>query len=51
MITFEIWTKNAQEAQKIQEELQTEGFKNITPYIGLSGEYYDSWIDQLLRTK
>ena len=51
VITFEIWTNNAKESQKIQEELQTEGFKNITPYIGISGEYYDSCIDQLLRSK
>ena len=39
------------EAKKIEQELQTEGYKNITPYIGISGEYYDSWIDQLLRSK
>ncbi|MFX1457436.1 MAG: winged helix-turn-helix transcriptional regulator [Promethearchaeota archaeon] len=51
MITFETWTNTPLESQKIQEELQTEGFKNITPYIGLSGEYYDSWIDRLVRTK
>ncbi|MFW9782597.1 MAG: winged helix-turn-helix transcriptional regulator [Candidatus Heimdallarchaeota archaeon] len=51
MVTFEILTKHAKESQKIQEELQTEGFKNITPYVGISGEYYDNWLDQLLRTK
>ncbi|MFW9946946.1 MAG: winged helix-turn-helix transcriptional regulator [Promethearchaeota archaeon] len=51
IITLEIWTRTAQESQKIQEQLQTEGFKDIVPYIALSGEYYDCWMDQLLRTK
>jgi len=51
MITLETWAKNAQDAHRIQEELQNEGFKDITPYIALSGNYYDCWVDQLLRTK
>jgi len=51
LITLETWSKTAQESQKIQEELQTEGFKDIIPHIALSGNYYDCWIDQLLRTK
>ena len=50
-ITMYIWTKSTQESQKIQEELQTEGFKDIVPYIALSSDFYDCWIDQLLRTK
>jgi len=49
--TMYIWTRNIQESQKIQEELQTEGFKDIIPYIALSGNSYDCWVDQLLRTK
>jgi len=51
MITLETWAKTAQESQKIQKELQTEGFKNITPYIAYTGDYYNIWVDQLLRTK
>jgi len=51
MITLQTWAKTAQESQRIQEELQTEGFKDIIPHIALSGNYYDCWIDQLLRTK
>ncbi len=51
MITLQIWSKTGQESQKIQEELQNEGFKDIIPQILLSGEYYDCWVDQLLRTK
>lgn len=50
-ITLETWATNAHESQKIQEELQSEGFKDITPYIAYSGNYYDCWVDQLLRTK
>ena len=50
-ITMYTWTKNPQESQKIQEKLQTEGFKDIIPYIALSGNNYDCWVDQLLRTK
>jgi len=46
-----IWTKTPQDSQKIQEELQTEGFKDIVPHIFFSMKYYDCWIDQLLRTK
>ena len=51
LITLEIFAKTAQESQRIQEELQTEGFKDIIPHIALSGDYYDCWVDQLLRTK
>ncbi|GAG99561.1 unnamed protein product, partial [marine sediment metagenome] len=43
-----IWGKTVQELYKIQEELQTEGFKNVIPYLYLSLKYYDCWIDQLL---
>jgi DNA-binding Lrp family transcriptional regulator len=50
-LTMFIWTKTAQDSQKVQEELQTEGFKDIIPHIFLSSKYYNCWIDQLLRTK
>jgi len=46
-----VWTRTAQDSQKIQEQLQTEGFKDIVPHIFLSSRYYDTWIDQMLRTK
>ncbi|MFW9825859.1 MAG: AsnC family protein, partial [Candidatus Thorarchaeota archaeon] len=49
--TLHIWTKTAQESHKIQEELQNEGFKNIVPHIFLTANWYECWIDQLLRTK
>ncbi|MHA2288563.1 MAG: AsnC family transcriptional regulator [Promethearchaeota archaeon] len=51
LITMKIWAKTAQDSQKIQEELQKEGFKDIVPYIFLSSKHYDCWLDQLLRTK
>ena len=50
-ITVNTWAKNADDSMKIQEELQTEGFKDIIPHIYLSAEWYDCWVDQLLRTK
>ena len=34
-----------------KKSLQNEEFKDVIPHIGLSGDYYDCWIDQLLRTK
>ncbi len=51
IITLQTWAKTAHESQIIQKELQTEGFKDITTFIALSGEYFDCWIDQLLRSK
>ena len=50
-IQMHTWTKTAQESHKIQEELQTEGFKDVVSHIFLYINYYDCWIDQLLRTK
>ncbi|MHA2390496.1 MAG: AsnC family transcriptional regulator [Promethearchaeota archaeon] len=50
-ITLFTWAKNAQESHKIQEELQTEGFKDIIPRIYFSATWYECWVDQLLRTK
>lgn len=49
--TLHTWALNAQESQRIQEELQNEGFKDIIPRIFLSAKWYECWIDQLLRTK
>ena len=48
--TMHTWAKTSKEAQTIQEDLQTEGFKNIIPRIVLYGNYYDCWVDQLLRS-
>jgi DNA-binding Lrp family transcriptional regulator len=50
-IIMTTWTKTAQESQRIQEKLQTEGFKDVIPNIFLTAMYYDSWVDQLLRIK
>jgi len=50
-IIMTTWTKSAQESQRIQEKLQTEGFKDVIPNIFLTTIYYDCWVDQLLRTK
>ncbi len=49
--TMYIWTRNIQDSQKINEELQGKGFKDIIPIIFLTSNYYDTWVDQLLRTK
>ncbi len=51
LITMTTWTKTVQESQRIQEKLQTEGFKDVIPNIFLTMGYYDCWVDQLLRTK
>ncbi|MFX1468285.1 MAG: winged helix-turn-helix transcriptional regulator [Promethearchaeota archaeon] len=45
------WTTNIQDSQKINEELQNKGFKDIIPIIFLTSNNYDCWVDQLLRTK
>ncbi|MBY8986239.1 MAG: winged helix-turn-helix transcriptional regulator [Candidatus Lokiarchaeota archaeon] len=50
-ITLHTWARNTQESQKIQEELQKEGFKDVIPHIFLSAKWYECWIDQLVRTK
>ncbi len=48
LITF---TRSSKNSQIIQEELLTEGFKDIIPHIFISIKWYDCWVDQLLRTK
>ncbi len=50
-ITMHTWAKTSRDSQKIQEDLQNEGFKDVIPQIILFGDYYDCWVDQLLRTK
>ncbi len=44
-------TKTSKDSQRIQKELQTEGFKDMIPRIFFSIKWYDCWVDQLLRTK
>ena len=51
LITLHMWAKNTQDAQKIQEELHTEGFKDVIPHIFIDAKWFDCWVDQLLRTK
>lgn len=50
-IEMHTWTKTVQELHKIQEELQTEGFKNVIPHMFINVRYFDCWIDQLLGAK
>ncbi len=50
-ITIHTWTKSSKDSQGIQEAIQDEGFKDVIPHIVLYGNYYDCWVDQLLRTK
>ena len=50
-ITLFTWAKNTQESHRIQEDLQKEGFKDVIPYIYLSANWYECWVDQLLRAK
>jgi len=51
LITLDLWAKNPQDSRRIQEELQNEGFKDVIPYIVINENWYDCWVDQLLRTK
>jgi len=51
LITMHTWAKNTQDAQKIQEELLTEGFKDVFPHIFIDANWFDCWVDKLLRTK
>ena len=51
MISLKIWANTARESEEIQNGLQSLGFKDIIPHIGISGDFFDCWIDQLLRTK
>ncbi|NVM37353.1 MAG: winged helix-turn-helix transcriptional regulator [Candidatus Lokiarchaeota archaeon] len=51
LITLHTWAKSTQDAQRIQEELHTEGFKDVIPHIFIDAKWYDCWVDQLLRTK
>jgi DNA-binding Lrp family transcriptional regulator len=44
-------TRTSKNSQIIQEEMQTESFKDIIPHIFLSIKWYDCWVDQLLRSK
>jgi DNA-binding Lrp family transcriptional regulator len=50
-LTLHTWAENSQESQKIQEELQTEGFKDVIPHIFLSAKWYECWVDHLVRSK
>ena len=44
-------TRTSKESQRIQEELQPEGFKDVIPQIFLNVNWFECWVDQLLRTK
>jgi Lrp/AsnC family leucine-responsive transcriptional regulator len=51
LILLSTLTKTSKGTYRIQEELHTEGFKDIIPQIFLSVKWYDCWVDELLRTK
>jgi len=44
-------TRTSKDSQRIQEEMQTERFKDVVPHIFFSVKWYDCWVDQLLRSK
>lgn len=50
-ILLDIWTKTPRDSQLIQEELHSEGFKDVVPHVLLSISWYECWIDQFLQTK
>ncbi len=51
ILTMEVVTKSTFSSQKIQQELQADGYKQVLPRIWIYGKYYDHWIDQLVRSK
>ncbi len=51
LLTMHTWTRSAQDMQKITRDLQTEGFKDVMPFILLGGRYYNCWIDDLAIQK
>jgi len=44
-------TRTSKDSQRIQEEMQTERFKDVIPHIFFSIKWYECWVDQLLRSK
>ncbi len=51
LILFITTTKSSNETQKLQEEFQTEGFKDVVPNVFFSIKWYECWVDELLKTK
>lgn len=49
--TLHTWTKTANASHRLQLELQTEGFKDVTSHILVSAKWGECWVDQLLKTK
>jgi DNA-binding Lrp family transcriptional regulator len=50
-ILLELWTKTPRDSQLKQEELQTEGFKDVVPHIFMSISWHTTWVDQYLAAK
>jgi len=50
-MTITAWTKTARDSRILQKELQSEGFKDITPHIFLSIKWYQCWVDHILKTQ
>ena len=50
-LSFYIWTIKLQDSQKINKELHGMGFKDIIPFIFLNSNFYETWVEQLLRIK
>lgn len=50
-ILLEIWTQSPRENQKIIEQLQESGFKDITPHILLSISWHTNWMDKMLQDR
>jgi len=51
LILFCTLTRTSKDSQRIQEEMEPEGFKDVIPHIFISIKWYDCWVDQLLRAK
>ena len=51
IITMEVVTASTYESQLIQQELQKDGYNQVVPRIWIYGKYYETWIDELVKSK
>jgi DNA-binding Lrp family transcriptional regulator len=50
-IALETWSRTAAESYQLQNDLHNEGFTDLSPRIIISGDYFETWLDQLIRSK
>lgn len=51
ILTMEIVTASTFESQQIHKKLQQDGYKQVIPRIWIFGKYYETWLDELVKSK